>query len=338
MKILKRVSGVAVAAVALLGSSSALEVADLVTPLTRSYADRHFTKDYNFRVLEDNSVRRTWQLDGKQIIIDFDIATEKALSIYVVYEPSVDKQTATADFDVLVKDRREGSKWSKTKKEATERVGISNARLMRLNDKSLLFWESADSSSKCKRLCWFAEAPRINRMSLGNADVNSGRTAMGNRGSAGVVQQLMQDEERRMRVEPVPVGGSIAAATVAKNEGAKANEPVKRPKPTRPVAAADEPVRTPAGEPVRVAVAADDEPVDKKQEEAANLLEALGVKIDMESDIVKWAGAGIGLLLLIFIWGAISSARRKARQRAAFEQLLSLSDRRSAEDEQDEES
>ena len=42
MKILKRVSGVAVAAVALLGSSSALEVADLVTPLTRSYADRHF--------------------------------------------------------------------------------------------------------------------------------------------------------------------------------------------------------------------------------------------------------------------------------------------------------
>lgn len=292
---------------------SALEVAELTSPLTRSYADKHFSKDYNYRILEDNTVRRTWQAEGKSIIIDFDIRTEKAVSIFIAYESAVDKSTAMADAKVLTEGRREGCKWITAKKAALDKVGLKKSRLMRLTDKSLLFWERA-GKEKCARLCWFASAPKVDRLTLGGMTEYSGRTALGNIRSSGTASQLLADEERRMRIEPVPVRTAAAVA-----------EPVRRPRPVQPAVSAAEPSPSvsPAA-PVAVVVpaaTAEDVPDFADEEaESHNLLQAMGLQVD--DNVMKWVTIGGGVLLLLIFWGAISSARRRAKQRAAFEKLL----------------
>ena len=298
------------------------DVADLTSGLTRTHADKHFRKDYVYRILEDNTVRRTWQAEGKSIAVDFDIRSEKAIAIFIDYKPAAEKRTALADVKALTEGRRDDAKWSKTKKEAVEKVGLKkNTRLMRLNDKSYLFWESG-SKEKCDRLCWFATAPKMDRMTLGDANEFSGRTAMGNSGMAGAAKQLRADEERRMRIEPTPLGGTaVAVATPA---------PTPRPRPaattSTTTAETPRPVQRPAA-PVAVAPTQaelddlDEEVADTtEQGEAANLLQALGIEVDER--VAKLILGLVALLVLIGIWSGISSARRKAKQRAEFENLL----------------
>lgn len=315
-KIWQNVAGVCMLALALSSGVEALEVSELTPTLTRGYADKHFDKDYNYRILEDCSVRRTWQEEGKSIIIDFDIRTEKVVSIYIVYSPEADKKTALADVKVLTENRREGAKWINAKKDALDGVGLKKSRLMRLTDKSLLFWESA-AKEKCSRLCWFATAPKIDRMALGNMNDYSGRTAMGNTRSGGTFRQFQVDEERRMRIEPVRVETAVAVVTPAPRpaedvapavEQKPAVAPVKKPEPVvggLAASVADEPEAPEDGAEVK---------------SSANLLQALGIQADDE--VVKWGAIGLGVLLLLILWGAVSSARRKAVQRARFEKLL----------------
>lgn len=315
---------------AAMSSAAALEVAELPTDLTRSYADKHFSKEYNYRLLEDNTVRRTWQAAGKSIIVDFDIASDKVVSIYIDYEPAADKMTALADVKVLSEGRREGAKWSKTKKDAAEKIGMKKARLMRLEDKSLLFWEST-GKDKCARLSWFAKAPTVDRMTLGDASEYTGRTAMGNSGSGmgAILGRLRADEERRMRIEPVPAETAVAAApkpprkpTAASSDTAgkiAARKPA--PRPAVPVAELEAPEES---------FAAPDE-AEAETPEAGNLLAAMGVEASDE-DVKRWGLVGGGILLLIILWSIISSAQRKAKQRAAFENLLNAGKR--SEDEE----
>lgn len=323
-KIWQKVSSVCMLALALGSSAAALEVSELTPTMTRGYADKHFSKDYNYRILEDNTVRRTWTADGRSIIIDFDIRTEKTVSIFIVYEPAAGKREALADVKVLTEGRRDGANWFKPKKDAAEKVGLKKSRLMRLADKSLLFWETS-GKEECSRLCWFATAPTINRMTLGDANEFSGRTALGSSGMTGASKQLRADEERRMRIEPVPVESAVAVAKPAPRPAGDA-EPAVAQKPTPVQKPTVAPVKKP--EPVAVVPAAPvtdelDVPEDvdtTENEESANILQALGIQADDE--MVKWAAIGGGVLLLLIFWGGISSARRKARQRSQFEKLL----------------
>ena len=64
--------------------AQALELSDLRLPLTRTKADT-FTKDYDYVVLSDYAVRRTWRLDGRKIAIDFENKTDEAICITVTY-------------------------------------------------------------------------------------------------------------------------------------------------------------------------------------------------------------------------------------------------------------
>lgn len=327
-KTLRMMSCICALVLAGAGNAPALEVAELPTQLTRSYADKHFSKDYNYRLLEDSTVRRSWQAEGKTIIVDFDIASDKAVSIYIDYEPSAEKRTALADVKVLTEGRREGAKWGKTKKDAVAKIGVKNARLMRLTDKSLLFWEST-GKEKCARLCWFAKAPTIDRMTLSDATSYTGRTALGNSGGGGMgaaLGRLRDDEERRMHIEPVPVATAVAAAPKP------APKPAAKPASTASAASTTKPAVKPAPRPAAPVAVAPAAPADDLADldaesdapEAGNLLEAMGVEANNE--VMKWAAVGGGVLLLLILWGVVSSSRRKAKQRAAFEKLLNSGD------------
>lgn len=277
---------------ALACSAIALELTELPNEgLTREYADRNFSKDYEYVILEDNSVRRTWQADGYSLVLDFDIRSGKLICLYVDYSPAMEKKTAMLHAEQLSEGRDEGVKWIKTKEKSACKVGMKDARLRRLTDGSYLFWESAGAGGACERLSWFAEAPRMDRMTVKEANRYTGRTAMGVSGVSGAVDELRRDEDRRRgrpsspRPEPSP----------AEVDSAEQAEP----------AAPEQVNAVPAAQPAdwRTAVK-----------------EKFGIEVTEEME--KWAMyIGIGLLLL-FIWGRISAARQRAKQAAAFEALL----------------
>lgn len=289
---MKRIFKGIICSVALACSAGALVVTDLPNEgLTREYADKKFSKDYEYVILDDNTLRRTWQADGYTLILDFDIRSSKLICLYVDYSPAMEKKTAMLHAEQLSEGRDEGVKWIKTKEASARKVGMKDARLRRLTDGSYLFWESAGASGACERLSWFAEAPREDRLTLKEANRYAGRTAMGVSGSAGGVEALISDEDYRRGRASTP-----------------------RPKPTPIVvehAQQPEPAATEQGKTA---------PAAKPTDWRSTVKETFGIEVT--EDMEKWAMyVGIGLVLL-FIWGRISAARQRAKRAAAFEALL----------------
>ncbi|MBR2126129.1 MAG: hypothetical protein IJ943_05290 [Akkermansia sp.] len=274
---------------------SALEVGDLpVEGLTRDYADNNFSKDYEYCILSDYSVRRTWKAEGYTLTLDFDIRSGKLLSLYVDYEPAAPKAEAMRHMRHLCEGRDEDTKWVKTKEKSANNVGLHNARHRQLTDKSFLFWESAGSSGDCERLCWFAEAPRQDRMKIAHATKNTGKTAMGTSSAGGGFEAMFKDEARRRGLPATDTPSEPAKMTPAPEQGSKP--------------AADSPSQS-RGEQVKV----------------NNPLEKLGMEWNDETK--KWLMYIGGALLVLIIWSRIAAARRRARQTAAFEELLRRDDR-----------
>ena len=300
---MKRILNGIISSVALVCSAGALEVSDLPNEgLTREYADSNFDKDYEYVILEDNTLRRTWQADGYTLMLDFDIRSSKLICLYVDYSPAMEKKTAVLHAEQLSEGRDEGVKWTKVKEESATKVGMKDARLRRLTDGSYLFWESAGSSGDCERLSWFAKAPRMDRLTVNEANRYTGRTAMGVSGVSGAVEELRRDEDRRR---------------------GRASTPRPEPTPIEPVQA--EPTEPAAKEPAKA------EPAEQPTDWRSTVKEKFGIEVT--EDMEKWAMyIGIALLLL-FVWGRISAARQRAKQAAAFEALL----RAGEEDENEEE-
>ena len=332
------------------GSAAALEVTDIPAEVfSREYADTHFTKDYEYRLLEDNSVRRTWKADGYTLIADFDIRSSKVICVFVDYEPVVSRSVAMEHARHLVAGRSEGVRWVNTRSEAVQRVGLPKARrFMELTDGSYIFWE-ADSAraNNCDRLCWFASKPKDDRMTVGNLSSTTGRTALGSTGMTGVYSSLKSDEERRREIQPRPVAG---AQDLAMEDGPVATpgesasttvRPASTPRPTtpRPTTPRPESTGTTSGAMAGAttasapASAAPSRPAPsttavtapaEEAEPASNVLALIGLKV--EDRMMYYILGGVGVLLLIIIWNAISAARRRARQEARFEALLNGDD------------
>lgn len=278
----------------------ALEMSEIKMPLTRSYADRNFSKDYDFRVLEDSTVRRTWQSGNKSIIIDFDIRTDKPVCIFVDYDSAAAKMEALADVKILTEGNRDGVAWTRIKSGSTSKIGIGDCRLMRLNDGAMLFWEGG--TDECERLCWFAQRPNKDRMKLSNATETQGHTAMGKAAGSGAFKQLWDDERRRQKIE---VAG-------------KPRKPVAQPEPKHTPSAVPRPAPAPA--PETDDIFADETETVVIKNNKNNLLEVIG--LDVNSETTKWILLGAGFVILIIIMNVVSASRRKARQQAAFEALL----------------
>lgn len=317
----------------------ALEVGDLpVEELTRDYADSHFSKDYEYHILSDYSVRRTWKAKGYTLTLDFDIRSSKLLSLYVDYEPAAPKAEAMRHMRHLCEGRDEDTKWVKTKEKSATNVGLKNARHRQLTDKSFLFWESAGSSGNCERLSWFAEAPRLDRMSIEHASRNTGKTAMGNSSAGGGFEAMFKDEDRRRATPPVaPITKTPVADTPTDDIPADDSPEIDTPAPdtsTADIPVVDTPAVTTPSEPVKVSPApeqstkpAADSPAQPRGEQMKvnNPLEKLGIEWNDETK--KWLMYIGGALLLLIIWSRIAAARRRAKQTAAFEELLRRGDR-----------
>lgn len=187
----------------------ALELSDIHLPMTRDEADATLSKDYTFSVMTDGSVRRTWELDGKRVVIDFDTVSNNAIMAAIIYERPVSKKKGIEDAHTIAAGKYdEKATWDAPKdKEAKELIantyGLKNARRKKLDDKAMLFYETNDQKSRIVRVSLFASMPHTNRWALSTLTKNSTKTAMGNQMGGSFITELYKDEERRQTTIPL---------------------------------------------------------------------------------------------------------------------------------------
>jgi len=316
MKKLLQWACLALAAVA--GWASALDLADIRLPMSRSYADEKLGKDYTFQILQDSSVRRIWDLDGKKVTIDFDPGNNLAICVVVAYDQPVSRKKAMADCRTLCAGKAEGAKWAKTKKEAMGKLGMEDAHVLKLSDSTYLFREDA-GKNKSVRLSLYAKAPKNNRFELAPVE-GDGVTAMGRHSTGNNIKALREDEQRRQNAAPAGDKSALASAEPSAAKGS-ADAPRRSPSSAAPVrtalgnsgavAAAD------SGSGVQGAPAAGENAGQTQPPRRAdNLIEALG--LDHPSPVQYCIMGIIALALVMVVCGIVSASRRKARARSSF--------------------
>lgn len=271
-------------------TAGAVQLDDISPTLTRSMADGNLSKDYQFRVLSDMSVRRVWNLDSnRKLSLDFNPSSDKLLMAMVEYRKAVSPKEASRDARKLT-----GAKKAKWKKMDSKRVAkydvAKNSRNSKLGD--CYGFIEMNSSGKCTRLMVYTTLPTENRSRLGTADPNDdGVTALGSRSGGGLAKTLYAQEERRLRT-PVASASSVA---------------VSRPAATRP---ADDDADTLSDE------------VDTTDDDTGEVVEVRSVLDDLLEQIglggvspMYLIGGVVGLILLLVFISAIR--RLIARRRMA---------------------
>lgn len=305
----------------------AIELSDLRLPLTRTEADS-FTKDYDYEVLSDMAVRRTWRKDGKKIAIDFDSKTDQAICITVTYNEPVSRKMGLADAEIMAGGKVENPKWRSLKNDAATKFGMQNAEALTLTDGAYLFREvTSDKKKKFTRLSLFAHMPKTDRFSMAVLDATGGKTALGSATVGTGVKDLYADEAARHGA-----GGGVAVAAAdepAEKESTASNygpritalgstpgaraalrrqqekEAAENPAPVQPVAAAAPPV-------------AEKKPTKPMAERT--LIEAFG--LDNPGPVQFGVIGGIVLILIIAVICRANAAKRKAAQKAKYTAVL----------------
>ncbi len=223
MNILKKSACILSLAALVAGNAAiGLQLSDLQLPLTRTEADNTLSKDYEYRFLDDMSVRRSWKLKDKTVHVDFRITRpEQAICIAVEYNKPVSRKTVHEDIKTLTGGKCNYKKLGKPKKD-TDTYGISNARGAKFRAEgatadSWVFVEHTDKKQKkCTRLVYYAKKPAQDRFSLGDAGSNSGYTAMGSTGGGFNLAALRDNEEKRRAIKPRPKLASTKGDTADK--------------------------------------------------------------------------------------------------------------------------
>lgn len=185
-------------AFAAMSMASALEVSDLSMDLTRSDADDNLTKDYEYAVMEDLMVRRTWKEDKRRVIkVDFDPKDDSLKSIIVQYKEPVSVKFASKDILEITKAPK--ITWRKLATNRADKYGINRARAAKVDNAYILL--DTDNSDKCLYFILTPEKPDESPRTIlleVNAE-HSNKTAMGSRfsSSGDVIKRLLLDEEKR---------------------------------------------------------------------------------------------------------------------------------------------
>ena len=311
------------------GIAPAMQLSDVRIPITRREADEAFTKDYEFAVLVDGTVRRTWDLDGKKLSIDFDTNTDNAILITIDYIKPVPKQEGIDEAHQLARGLySEDAKWEYPKNPEFMRdvLGMNNPRRKALVDKMMLFYETNNSKTRVTRVSLFALKPTTNRWALAEASVGDRRTAMGNRIATANTDAIYKDEETR---RATPSAASVAAAATATAGNTKPQVASATPakpaqtQPRRQNASHTPIVVKPRQEPLVVEL----DQGRKRSKSNSFLLNPPTLLKDygIVEEPTWWHYIGIAvvaLLLLIFIIRSISHGASKAAQRKKFAQVI----------------
>lgn len=194
----------------LIFQAAALEISDITFPLTRTEADQTFSKDYSYVMLADGSVRRTWDLGDKTVIIDFSTVDDKAVLIAITYKKPVSVKKGIADAHTIARGRfSEDATWDTPKDKAAKQLladtyGLNNARRKKLSDKAVLFYELNDKGNRIERVSLFGLMPSTNRWRLEEVRPGMVKTAMGTNWGDKHIDAVYADEQRRQSASRIP--------------------------------------------------------------------------------------------------------------------------------------
>lgn len=323
MKTIHHIAGMlSLVAAGLCSSAEALELKDLHLPMTRDEADSSLTKDYQFTILSDSTVRRTWKLKGRTVHVDFKLNKQgQALCIAVEYAKPASRKTVHNDIKAVTAGKSNYKKLGKPKKN-TNTYGMENALGAKVKGDKSEGWIFVEHTSaarkKCTRFVYYATKPSRDRLSIGEAREDGGYTAMGSSGGNIDLSALVADEEDRRRTK--------ASAT-----GKPAKErPVLADTPEEPIVSTtdtEDAFGTPEADTDWEDEALDTEEAVAKADAGKGFLpenisapvqKVLGLSPMMTDVLIVL----VPLLLLIIIWRVmVGKARAKARKKA-FESIM----------------
>ncbi len=271
--------------------SMALELGELSLPLTRAEADKSLSKDYSFRVLEDMTVRRSWELENRTVSVDFSPKDgDQALLIFIDYTLPVSPDEA--DRDAGSSWGAEPGSWRHLLPKRAARLGMKEAEGLKLEGGRYCFRE-LDGRGHVVRLAYYAGLPGEVRWNLADDNRESGKTAMGARSVAGKSEFLWRDEERRHEG-----GAGVSPATAAAVETGAPAVPAETP--THASAA-------PSPKPAKM----------KMQERPKDPLDPVALVEEYVSKLTSThyviAGAVVALLLLLRVVSHVREAKKRAQ-------------------------
>lgn len=345
MNILQKSTGLlSLAALALGTSAMGLQLSELQLPLTRTDADNTLSKDYDYRFLEDMSVRRSWKLKGKTVHVDFRITRpEQAICIAVEYNKPVSRKTVHEDIKTLTGGKCNYKKLGNPKS-GTNTYGLKYARGAKFRvdgatADSWVFVEHANKSQKkCTRLVYYAKKPSQDRFALGDATSGGGYTAMGSSGASINIASLKANEEKRRAIKP--------QAKVAAGKEGSGNKLASK---TEPKVDLSMDIVGPPEEPEATASAAEiafddvsDAELDGGEDATGAEVESAGADKGFLPEAVSapvrkmLSSAGISvsavmadtlivtvpLLLVLVLWCVISAKIRKSKSKKVFDAIV----------------
>lgn len=197
--------------------SSAIDLGRVNVKLTRSAADKLKTKPYEFVVLDDTTLRRTWKDGNRTINVDFSPTSDKMILAEIRYTNSVSIAAATKDANRI--GLTSSSAWKKTRAASVANIGLKKALVMKLGNGSYLFLEAAERN-KVSTLLLFAAKPTTNRRDI---DVFDGVvvSALGVAAGGDANEILQRDETRRWK--SAHGSNSVAIAAQGSKKPARPN-------------------------------------------------------------------------------------------------------------------
>ncbi len=301
----------------LVPNSYGLEVQELSLPMTRNEADAKLSKDYDYSILEDASLRRSWKLNDKTVHMDFDLARKgQAICIIIEYKKPVSLKAARQDMVAVVGKQASSMKLRKVSKSLAE-MGYKGTIGNKVGQMWVLAQPSAGDKKKCGRVLIFAKKPTKNRLALDEASEGGGYTAMGSKGPGINISAIAANEEARRNAKP---SAAIAAATPEVEQASALPEQAE-------IDSADD-----FGAEYDTFAASTDNAAagsNATNKQAGFLPAAVSAPVQgwlaglgLSALVVDILIVTVPVVLLLIIWRIIASVLRKKRNRAAYARIL----------------
>lgn len=271
--------------------SSGLDLAAVTTSLTRADSDSLYSEKYEYKILSDLSIRRSWEDAQHRVILDFGMSDDQLIMAQLHYKSPVDKTLALEDAKTMLPKGSTLGKWKKAKPDQVESLGLGDCFYQKLDDDSFFFIE-LNKAGKAQCLIYFSTTPRVNRRSLNEAETEA-YTAMGSNPNASAALVLLEDETARWEYRQ---------QAAAKRNKAKQQASAASKKPAGTPIAATRPTQAnnkqEATRPAPLKIPITSEPVEPPKTTETTTTQSQESKLSVEI-IAAIAGAVLILIILI---------------------------------------